>query len=78
MDYRQQEKTFFPAWHVILGALSGYLSGCGTIQDLAVFMKVKNQWFAELLHTPFKASSYNVIWTFFACTELVGENWTGF
>jgi predicted transposase YbfD/YdcC len=52
-----------------LGALSGYLAGCDNLQDIAVFMRVKNQWFAELLHTPVKAPSYNVIWTFFACTR---------
>jgi predicted transposase YbfD/YdcC len=69
MDYRREEQTFYPAWYIILGALSGYLAGCDTIQDLAVFMKLKNQWFAELLHTPVKAPSYNVIWTFFACTK---------
>ena len=69
VDYRRDEKTFYPAWYIILGALSGYLSGCDNIQDLAVFMKVKNSWFAELLHTPVKAPSYNVIWTFFVCTK---------
>jgi hypothetical protein len=49
--------------------LSGYLSGCDNIQDLTVFMKLKNSWFAELFHKPVKASSYNVIWTFFVCTK---------
>lgn len=68
VDYRRERKIFYPAWYIILGALSGYLSGCDTLQDIAVFMKVKNQWFAELLHTPVKAPSYNVIWMFFACT----------
>lgn len=68
-DYRREGKIFYPAWYIILGALSGYLAGCDTLQDIAVFMKVKNQWFAELLHTPVKAPSYNVIWTFFACTR---------
>ena len=69
IDYRQGVKIFYPAWYIILGALSGYLSGCDNIQDLAVFMKVKNHWFAELLNTPVKAPSYNVIWTSFVCTK---------
>ena len=69
IDYRQSEKIFYPAWYIILGALSGYLSGCDTIQDIVVFMKLKNPWFAELLRTPVKAPSYNVIWTFFAYTK---------
>lgn len=68
VDYRREGKIFYPSWYIILGALSGYLAGCDTIQDIAVFMKIKNQWFAELLQTPVKAPSYNVIWTFFACT----------
>jgi hypothetical protein len=57
IDHRQGEKTFYPAWYIILGALSGYLSGCDNIQDLTVFMKLKNSWFAELLHKPVKAPS---------------------
>lgn len=69
IDYRREGRTFYPAWFIILGSLSGYLAGCDTLQDIAVFMRVKNQWFAELLHTPVKAPSYNVIWTFFACTR---------
>ncbi len=69
LDYRQSEKTFYPAWYIILGALCGYLSGCNNIQDLATFMKLKNSWFAELLGTPVKAPSYNVIWIFFVCTK---------
>lgn len=69
IDYRRDDKIFYPAWYIILGSLSGYLAGCDTLQDIAVFMRVKNQWFAELLHTPVKPPSYNVIWMFFACTR---------
>ena len=69
LDYRQNEKIFYPAWYIILGGLCGYLSGCDNIQDIAVFMKLRNSWFAELLCTPVKAPSYNVIWTFFVCTK---------
>jgi predicted transposase YbfD/YdcC len=69
LDYRQGGKIFYPAWYIILGALCGYLSGCDNIQDLATFMKIKTSWFAELLCTPVKAPSYNVIWTFFVCTQ---------
>ncbi len=56
IDYRQNERTFYPAWYIILGALSGYLSGCDNIQDIAVFMRIKNSWFAELLNTPVKSA----------------------
>lgn len=69
IDYRRTGQIFYPAWYIILGAISGYLSGCDTLQDIAVFMKLKNEWFAQLLHTPVKAPSYNVIWTFFARIE---------
>lgn len=69
IDYRKNEKIFYPAWYIILGVLCGYLSGCNTIQDITMFMKVKNSWFAELLLTPVKAPSYNVIWTFLVCTK---------
>lgn len=64
IDYQREGKIFYPAWYIILGALSGYLAGCDTLQDIAVFMKVKNPWFAESLHTPVKAPSYNVIGRF--------------
>lgn len=69
LDYRRKGKIFYPAWYIILGALSGYLSGCNSIQELTIFMQLKNSWFAELLRTPVKAPSYNVIWTFFAYTK---------
>jgi predicted transposase YbfD/YdcC len=69
LDYRVSEKTFYPAWYIILGALCGYLSGCNNIQEIAIFMKLKTPWFAELLRTPVKAPSYNVIWTFFVRTK---------
>lgn len=69
IDYRQNGKILYPAWYIILGSLCGYLSGCDNIQDLSIFMKLKNQWFAELLCTPVKAPSYNVIWTFFVLTK---------
>ncbi len=41
VDYRREGKIFYPAWYIILGTLSGYLAGCDTLQDIAVFMKVK-------------------------------------
>ncbi len=69
LDYRREGNTFYPAWYIILGTLCGYLSGCDNIQDITTYMKLKNSWFAELLCTPVKAPSYNVIWTFFACTK---------
>lgn len=50
-DYRSNEKIFYPAWYIILGALCGCLSGCNNIQELTTFMQLKNSWFAELLHT---------------------------
>jgi len=43
IDYRRQGKIFYPAWFIILGTLSGYLAGCDTLQDIAVFMKVKSE-----------------------------------
>lgn len=69
LDYRQGGKTLFPAWYIILGSLCGYLSGCDNIQDVSLYMKLKNSWFAELLRTPVKAPSYNVIWSFFVFTR---------
>ena len=69
IDYRRSGRIIYPAWYIILGTLSGYLAGCDTIQDVALFLKMKNEWFAELLQTPVKPPSYNVIWTFFVCTE---------
>lgn len=69
IDYRRQGRVFYPAWYIILGALCGYLSKCDNIQEIATFMKLKNQWFAELLGTPVQAPSYNVFWTFFAYTK---------
>ena len=68
-DYRRQGRTLYPAWFIILGAICGYLSGCNTIQEIVIYIELKQEWFAELLQTPIKAPSYNVFWTFFVITK---------
>jgi len=54
----------YPAWYLILVMLSGYLSGCNTIADLAHFAELRGQWLNNLLGLKFDRISYDTIWWF--------------
>lgn len=56
----------YPAWYLILVMLSGYLSGCNTIADLAHFAELRGLWLNTLLGLQFDRLSYDTIWWFLA------------
>lgn len=59
-----RRSPFYPAWYLILVMLSGYLSGCNTIADLAHFAELRGQWLNNLLGLKFDRISYDTIWWF--------------
>jgi predicted transposase YbfD/YdcC len=59
-----RKKWLYPAWYVILVVLSGYLSGCNTIADIAHFAEMRNAWLNALLGIEFPPISYDTIWWF--------------
>ncbi len=38
IDFRRKGKILYPAWYIILGALSGYLAGCDNIISVAAWV----------------------------------------
>jgi len=63
-DPRILNRCTYPAWHIILVILCGYLSGCNTVADMAHFAEARNTWLNSLLGLNFKPVSYDTIWWF--------------
>jgi predicted transposase YbfD/YdcC len=64
-DFQDPRRSpIYPAWYLILVILSGYLSGCNTIADIAHFAELRGQWFNSLLGLQFGHLSYDTIWWF--------------
>ena len=62
-DHRRW-KCIYPVWYLVLITLSGYLSGCNTISDIAHFAELRQDWFGNLTGETLGAPSYDTIWWF--------------
>jgi len=60
----RNDRIIYPVWYLFLIILSGYLSGCNTIADLAHFAELRKGWFADLTGKNLSAPSYDTIWWF--------------
>jgi len=65
-DPRISERCVYPAWFIFLVILSGYLSGCNTIEDIAHFAELRKDWFEILVDLDIGVPSYNTLWWFLA------------
>jgi predicted transposase YbfD/YdcC len=63
-DPRLVGRCVYPAWHLFLVILSGYLAGCNTIVDIAYFAELRADWFANLFGVETGAPSYDTLWWF--------------
>lgn len=64
-DFQDSRRSpIYPAWYLILVILSGYLSGCNTIADIAHFVELRGPWLNSLLGLSFGHLSYDTIWWF--------------
>ena len=63
-DPREALRCVYPSWFMFLVILSGYLSGCNTISDIAHFAELRETWLANLAGLEIGAPSYNTIWWF--------------
>ena len=52
-------------WYLFLIILSGYLSGCDTVADIAHFAELRGSWFTGLTGLKLSIPSYDTIWWFF-------------
>ena len=64
-DSRVSNRCIYPMWYLFLIILSGYLSGCDTIADIAHFAKLRANWFADITRQKIPPPSYDTIWWFF-------------
>lgn len=61
-DPRQIAKTRYPFWFLMLLFLCGYLSGCNTVSDLAIYAELNIGWINNLINQRFSAPSYDTLW----------------
>ena len=61
-DPRQIAKTRYPFWFLMLLFLCGYLSGCNTVSDLAIYAELNIGWINMLIGQTFSAPSYDTLW----------------
>src|SRR5829696_8932137 len=65
-DPRIQLRCLYPSWYLILIILSGYLSNCNTIADIAYFAEARGAWLNASFGLNFNIPSYDTIWWFLA------------
>jgi predicted transposase YbfD/YdcC len=64
-DPRFSNRCTYPMWYLFLVILSGYLSGCDTIAEIAHFAELRKNWLVELTKSELSAPSYDTLWWFF-------------
>lgn len=68
-DYRQRKKRIvYPVWYLSLVILCGFFCGCNTIEEIAEYASLQEDWFVSLLEDSFSAPSYGAIWWFLVKT----------
>ncbi len=68
-DPRLSERIFYPSWYLFLVIISGYLSGCNTLEDIAHFAYLRRELFSSLNDKNLGVPSYDTLWWFLARTE---------
>lgn len=80
-DPRRSGSIVYPTWCLLFVILSGYLAGCNTVDDIAHFAELKEDWLKDLLGLE-SSPSHDTIWWFLVRTdpsafkELLGR-WLG-
>jgi hypothetical protein len=68
-DPRLAERSLYPSWYLFLVIISGYLSDCNTLEDIAHFAYLRREWLSSLNDKNLGAPSYDTLWWFLARTE---------
>lgn len=64
-DHRHnQRRILYPIWYISLVILCGFFCGCNTVEEIAEYALLQQEWFATLLNTPCKSPSYSTLWWF--------------
>ena len=68
-DYRRnQKRVLYPVWYLSLVILCGFFCGCNTIEEIAEYAHLQEEWFASLLGEPVSAPSHGSLWWFLVKT----------
>lgn len=64
-DHRYNKKRILhPIWYICLVILCGFFCGCNTLEEIAEYALLQQEWFNELLGNRYKAPSYSTLWWF--------------
>jgi hypothetical protein len=68
-DYRRnQKRVLYPVWYLSLVVLCGFFCGCNTIEEIAEYAHLQEEWFSSLLGEPVSAPSHGSLWWFLVKT----------
>jgi predicted transposase YbfD/YdcC len=69
-DYRRNQKRILhPVWYLSLVILCGFFCGCNTIEEIAEYAHLQEEWFSSLLGKPVSAPSHGSLWWFLVKTS---------
>ncbi len=69
-DYRRnQKRVLYPIWYLSLVVLCGFFCGCNTIEEIAEYAHLQEEWFSSLLGTPVSVPSHGSLWWFLVKTS---------
>ena len=64
-DHRcNQKRIVYPIWYISLVILCGFFCGCNTVEEIAEYALLQQEWFAALSNTSYKSPSYSTLWWF--------------
>jgi len=68
-DYRRnQSRVLYPVWYLSLVVLCGFFCGCNTIEEIADYADLQEDWFSSLLGEKVSAPSHGALWWFLVKT----------
>jgi len=68
-DYRRnQSRVLYPVWYLSLVILCGFFCGCNTIEEIADYADLQEDWFSSLLGEKVSAPSHGTLWWFLVKT----------
>jgi predicted transposase YbfD/YdcC len=68
-DYRRnQKRILYPTWYLSLVTLCGFFCGCNTIEEIADYAHLQEDWFSSLLDEKVSAPSHGALWWFLVKT----------
>ena len=68
-DYRSnQKRVVYPVWYLTLTIICGFFCGCNTIEEIAEYALLQEDWFSSILGQPVTAPSYGSLWWFLVKT----------